>query len=531
MALKIKLQTKIIGLVCIVVAVVLLVTSLLVSRSIAAQVKDSLGRQAMSVARMIARSPVIIEGLTGSRPAADIQKYANENKDLTNVAFIVVLDPDSTRLSHPNPALLGKHLMGGDEEAAMSGREYLSEATGTLGYSLRAFTPVYGPDGRQAGAVLVGILMNYVQEAVQQAQMIVLITMGIGMLLGILGAILLARDIKRTLFGLEPEVIAKQLEERSVMLQSVREAIIAVDAAGIITLVNEEGRRLLKLSGLSADPIGRPVNAFVPNTRLTEVLYTGKMELDQEQDLFGVSVLANRVPLLVNGNIVGAIATFRDKTEVKRLAEELTGVQDYVDALRSQAHEFMNQLHVILGMVQLENYDLLSSYICRIASESQAEVTFVGRRIRNPVLAGFILSKLSLAREKQIGMTLSETSFLPATQNENITHEAVTIIGNLVENAFDAVEGKAPCEVSLDISYKNGWVTIDVRDTGSGIAAGLEERIFEKEVSTKPGTHGYGLHLVKLSVDKLGGWIKTMRENGQTIFLVAFPYESAGEAG
>lgn len=529
--MKIKMQTKIICLVCGVVAVVLVVTSLLISSSIATEVKDSIGRQAMSVARMMARSPVVIEGLLGKRPGSEIQQYANENKTLTNVQFIVVLDMDGVRKSHPTPSMVGLHLVGGDEMEAMAGKEYLSEAMGTLGYSLRAFTPVYGPDGRQVGVVLVGILMDYVKDAVKQAQMILFVAMLIGMLIGIVGALLLARDIKKTLFGLEPEVIAKQLEERSVMLQSVREAIIAVDRNGIITLLNEEGKRMLRLSGVDADPLGRPVNEFVPNTRLLEVIATGKMELNSEQDLFGVSVLANRMPLLVNGTVVGAITTFRDKTELKRLAEELTGVRDYVDALRSQAHEFMNQLHVILGMVQLENYDLLASYIRRIASEYQAEVTYVGRRIRNPVLAGFILSKLSLARERHIHMELSEDSYLPATSQEEVTHELVTILGNLVENALDAVGDVPIKKVHLSIGYEAGRLSIDVRDSGSGIDPAIDGHLFEMGVSNKSGDRGVGLHLVKLSLERLNGWIEYRRMKGETHFHVSVPYESAGEVG
>ncbi|MEG6586700.1 DcuS/MalK family sensor histidine kinase [Dendrosporobacter sp. 1207_IL3150] len=529
MKIKLKLQSKIIGLVCSVVAVVLIVTSLLISHSIAAEVKDSLGRQALSVARIMARSPVIIEGLTGKREASEIQQYANENRKLANVQFIVVLDMNAIRKSHPNPRMVGEFLVGGDEAGALAGKEYLSEATGTLGHSFRAFTPVYGPDGNQVGVVLVGILMDYVKDAVNQAQMSLIVAMLVGMLLGILGAIILAKDIKKTLFGLEPEVIAKQLEERSVMLHSVREAIIAIDSQGTITLLNDEGKRLLRMSGIHAEPLGRPVNEFVPKSRLIEIVRTGEIEINLEQEIFGVSVLANQAPLIVNGEIVGAIATFRDKTEVKQLAEELTGVRDYVDALRSQAHEFMNKLHVILGLVQLENYDLLSSYIRKIASEHQAEVTYVGRKIHNSVLAGFVLSKLSLARERNIEMNLSEDSYLPEAATEEITHKLVTIIGNLIENAFDAVAGRARREVSLLLSYYDGYLTIEVSDTGAGVPQELEENIFDLGVSTKPGERGIGLHLVKRNLDSLGGQIEYNRVGEETNFKVTLPYESIGD--
>lgn len=508
----------------------MIVTSLLISRSIAIEVKDGIGRQAISVARIVAHSPVVIEGLTHANSDSEIQKYANETVALSNVQFVVVLDMNGVRKSHPNSSMVGLHLVGGDEIEAMAGNEYLSAALGTLGYSLRAFTPVYEPDGKQVGVVLVGILMKYVENAVKQAQMNLFFAMLIGMGIGIVGAIILADDIKQTLFGLEPEVIAKQMEERSVMLQSVREAIIAIDRTGIITLLNDEGKRLLQLSGKDADPLGRYINDFVPNAHMLEVMDSGEIEINRELDIFGISVLTNCVPLVVNGTIVGAIATLRDKTEIKRLAEELTGVRDYVDALRSQAHEFMNQLHVILGMVQLENYDLLTSYIRRIANQHHAEVTHVGRRIRNPVLAGFILSKLSLARERNILMELVEESYLPSTTNEEATHELVTIIGNLIENALDAVLNTSKREVRLWIGWDENMATIEVTDSGSGIAPDIESRVFDLGVSTKSDDRGFGLHLVKLSLTRLGGTIKYFRKDDKTVFYACIPYESAGDS-
>lgn len=527
-----RLQTKIIVLVCGVVAVVLMVTGFLISRSMEEQVKDSMGRQAVSIARFMAQSPVIIEGLTGKKDNGEIQQYANINKTLANVQFIVIFDMDGVRKSHPNPDMVGQKIVGGDELAALHGEEYLSEAEGTLGYSLRAFSPVFGPDGRQVGVVLVGILMQYVHDAVTQAQMILLLVMIIGMAVGTIGALLLARETKGVLFGLEPTVIAKRLEERSIILQSVREAIMAVDRNGVITLLNEEGKRLLRLSGIEDEALGRPVDEFVPHTHLLEIMETGNMELNQELEIFGVSVLANQIPLVVNGTIVGAIATFRDKTEVKQLAEELTGVRDYVDALRSQAHEFMNRLHVILGLVQLENYDLLATYIQRIASDHEAEVSFVGQRIRNPVMAGFILSKLSLARERSIRMNLSEDSFLPEAKDAETTHKLVTIVGNLIENAFDAVENCMAQKVTLALRYKEGRLVIEVKDTGPGIPPELGEHIFEMGVSNKADERGFGLYLVKMNVDSLGGTIDIVRTaQAETIFHISLPYESGGELG
>ncbi len=525
--LKCKLQTKIMLLVFAVVVVALLSTNVLISRSIEVEIKDGIGRQAMSIANLVARSPVVVEGLAKGTNLDGMRSYANESADAADVEYIVILDMEGVRKAHPDSSRIGERFMGGDEVQALGGQAYTSMARGTLGDALRAFVPVIGPEGRQVGVIVVGILMDDIKVLVKHVSDVLLLAIGIGMVVGIIGAFMLSHNIKKTLFGLEPEAIAKRLEERNAMLYSVREGIIAVDKEGIITLVNDEAVRMLRMAGVHGNPINKPVGDYVPNTRLMDVIQSGRAELDQEQDFYGLSVLTNRLPMVVDGKIIGAISTFRDKTEVRILAEQLTGVRDYVDALRAQAHEFMNQLHVILGLVNLESYKQLANYISRIVSEHEAELSFVAKRIREPVIAGFILSKLSLAREKNIIMHLAEESYVPQPKQEQIVHEMVTIIGNLVENAFDAVVGSDHKEVELHMYCDEDSLWIHVSDTGEGILPEVRNHLFDKGISSKGSQRGFGLHLVKLSIEEVKGEIEFETRPGEgTVFTVRIPYEA-----
>ena len=513
-----------------VVVVALLITNVLISRSIEVEIKSGIGRQANSVAHIMARSPIVLEGLTNIESISAMQVYANECEEEAGVQFITIMNMQGVRLAHPDPTKVGEHFVGGDEDEALTGKEYISEARGTLGDSLRAFVPILATNGEQIGVVVVGILMNNILALVREVSNVLLVATLIGMVVGIMGAYMLSYNIKKILFGLEPEAIAKRLEERNVMLQSVHEGIIAVDKQGMITLVNDEALRMLHLAGLHDNPIHKPVLDYVPNTRLIEVINTGKVELNQQQDFHGLSVVTNRLPMMIDGEIVGAISTFRDKTEVKILAEQLTGVRDYVDALRAQAHEFMNKLHVILGLVKLESYDQLAIYINRIVAEHEAEVSFVAKRIREPVLAGFILSKLSLAREKNVVMFLAEESDVPQPKQEEIVHEMVTIIGNLVENAFDAVRNLAHKEVELHMYCDEGLLYIHVSDTGEGILPELSEHLLKKGVSSKGNNRGFGLYLVQRSLEQLQGNIEFETRPGEgTVFTVKIPYEIKGD--
>jgi CitB family two-component system sensor histidine kinase MalK len=524
-----NLQTKIAILVCGVVAVALLVTNTLVTRHVAHTVSASIGENAADIARIVAKSPRVIASLEGGRNGPDIQPFIEDLRKATNVEFIVVFDMDGIRKTHPNPAIIGKHFVGGDEEAVLrEGREYTSIAKGTLGVSLRAFTPVLDPDGRQVGAVAVGVLLHNVEQEIARTRSIIYLAVGVGLLVGVGGALLLATNIKNTMFGLEPFAIARLVEERSAMLQSVREGVLAVDKEARITLVNDEAQRILRKAGIGGDLIGHKVADRVANTRLQEVLTSGAVELDREQNINGVEVLTNRMPIKVAGEIVGAIATFRDKTEMHLMAEQLSGIRNYAEALRAQSHEFMNKLHVILGMVRMECYDQLAAYINSIAQARRSEASSVTAQIRDPVLAGFILGKHSRARELGVELILTPASSLPAPADPETVHELITIVGNLIDNALDAVAEAAHKRVTLDFACGDEVLTITVTDNGPGIDPAVGDGIFAKGYSTKAYDRGLGLYLVMCSLERIGGSVAVSTgDDGGARFTVKVPYQKA----
>lgn len=110
------------------------------------------------------------------------------------------------------------------------------------------------------------------------------------------------------------------------ILDSVYDGIIAVDAEGRLEIVNRAAERMLGIDAAGA--IGRQATAVVPNSRLTEVLGTGKAEIGELQDLGKVHIVTNRVPIKDETEIMGAVATFQDVSRViqveRRLRRELT---------------------------------------------------------------------------------------------------------------------------------------------------------------------------------------------------------------
>ena len=519
------LETKIILLVWVVVASSLVTTYFLITSKVNAIVEELMGKNAARIAQTVAKSPAVIESLSGHKQSIDIENWAVLLGEVTRADFIVS-DASGTIRYRSSPARADSDAAQITGNLPVEPQDYVYVPQVSQGYFLRATSPILAADSTQIGTVSVGISVDSASEALGESRFAMIFASYFGLVLGMIGALFLARNIKETLFGLEPFAISRLLEERNAMFQSVREGIVAIDSTGRVTLVNEEALRLLDLEGQREKLLNHSIDEVIPRTRLLEVLQSKKAEYDQEELLNGAAVVMNRVPVNVDDRTVAAIATFRDRSEIKRMAEELTGVRIYVEALRSQTHEFMNKLHVVLGLVRLQAYDELIKYITRISSEQDAETDFVAQHIKEPVLAGFWIGKLSRARELGVHLRLSPDSFIPRLENIDFTNDLVTIIGNLVDNAMETLLDSSKKHVDVLLLYEEEFVRIEVQDSGPGIPSKLWENIFEKGFSTKSRDRGFGLALVRKVLDLRKGTLSfdSSLQLGTT-FRVAIPYE------
>ena len=258
------------------------------------------------------------------------------------------------------------------------------------------------------------------------------------------------------------------------MLHSLKEGVVAVDTDGKVTLINPAARDIL-FNGPGNDIAQTPLLVD-----LQEVLQTGEPIYDRELGCNGLLLISNTVPVRDEDDVVGAISTFRDKTEVSQLLQRLDGMVNYVDALRTTSHEFMNKLHVILGLLNMKSYDKLEEYVLQTAHTYQADIGEIQHRIKSPVVAGFLIGKIQRAKERGFTLTLADESLVPDCPNEKQVTVLVTVLGNLIENALDAMSGQAEGEVGLLLHYQNGWLSGEVSDDGPGIPEAFIDDIFNK---------------------------------------------------
>ncbi|SDK93163.1 DcuS/MalK family sensor histidine kinase [Natronincola ferrireducens] len=511
----------------ILLSLIITISSVLISIGLTTKfakqtIQNETEKNVLNISRTVARIPSIVDAFETEDPASIIQPIVeNIRKAAENVEFIVVTNLEGIRYSHPNPFRIGSRFVGGDEEGVLlEGKEYISMGEGTLGLSTRAFTPIYNSQNQRIGMVSVGILNQQIYEQNAQLNNYIHLAIFLGVLFGFLCSILLARSIKYSLMGLEPSEIAKLFKERNAILETVKEGIIAIDANGSITLINSSAKKTLAFP--ENDTVGKSIEKIIPYTDMIKVLESCRPIYDEDRKIHGINVMMNIVPILDNDNPIGAIASFRDKSEITALAEELTGFKMLVDSLRANTHEFMNKLHVILGLIQLKDYKEAEKYIINLTTSHQEIISFMVKNIKDTSVAALLLGKYSSAKELGIDMNIHSSSYLEKLPSHIPSSLMVTIIGNLLENSFDAVKDQSEKkQVDCLIKEKKNQIIISIKDNGYGIDSLHKNFIFQKGYTTKKDGRGVGLYLVKQNVDSLEGSIhfKAQRSKGTHIVI------------
>jgi len=442
----------------------------------------------------------------------------------TEVEFIVVMDMNGTRYSHPVKDKIGEKFIGGDEERVLNtGEEYVSTASGTLGVSVRAFAPIYDDNNKQIGAVAVGMLYNKFDNEVYTKIYKFIPIIIIGLILGASGAIALSYNIKKAIFGLEPEEIAIILKQKEIVIENIKEGIVSLDRNGHITLFNEEAGRIL---GLQQRDIGKPITDFTYESMADVVLKSGETKKNIEIKVRpGVSIMCKYNPIKGYRNqVLGLVVTFEDLTEVRKMAEELTGIKKMAWSLRAQNHEFMNKLHTISGLVQLEEYDEAVKYINVVATSKKNITTIISDKIKDVSIAALILSKYSKCEEARINLIIDDNSKITRLPEYMNSDELVSVVGNLIENSIDAVKNDGTGEIYVKIYEEDSILKIIIKDNGLGIPESVRDSIYEMGVTSKHGSRGFGMYIVKKIIDEAKGNVEFNINNG-TEWNISIPME------
>lgn len=511
-SLKGKITFINVTLITIAITVTVIITLMLsvniLERNITSNIKN--------VSEMLSKSDMVRDSLINNEVKDNLITYIDDLiPKLNDVDIIVIADNNGKRYYHPDKEKIGQSFTGGDEERVLTnGESYISEAKGTLGNQKRAFAPIKDKNGNQIGFVMTSTLLKNLNKLKIDILSIYIMVAGFLCSITIIVSMYLSRNIKMSLLGHEPEEFAKMYLQREEVLSTLEEGIIAINHEGIVTLFNSAAINMLDIE--EKNPEGRYIIDVFPKTELINVIKDKESQYNKDMIINDKVIISNRILIRENDKVMGAVAIFRNKTEVTRLAEQLTGVNQIIDALRANTHEFMNKLHIILGLIQIDRIEDAKRYIVDITEDQREVVSLVMNQIEEPTVAALILGKMSRAKELGIKLRLYNNSCLNRDNKLLNRNSLVTIIGNLLENSIDSINEKDDeiKEINLLISEDAKSLIIMVDDTGMGIKEEHKLSLYKRGFSTKKKNTGIGMYLIKEIVDSVGGEINLETEEG-----------------
>ncbi|MBV6684633.1 sensor histidine kinase [Bacillus sp. JRC01] len=517
------LERKIMVLVCTLITIIMLMVTVVYMYFERKQAQDIVGQQALTTAMTVSEIPEVKKVLITNGNASHMREIVEEIRKKSGAEFIVVGDIDGIRYSHPIQEKIGKVMVGGDnDEALVNGNSYVSMAEGSIGESVRGKTPVYSDAGDIIGIVSVGFLLSKVDSTYQEGLIGILLWLLFIFIMGVGGSLILTRNIRKDTFGLEPYQIARIYKERGAVLEAISEGVIATDQFGRVTLINQSAKDIL---GVTEDDIGRPIQEVLPNSDIAHVLGREEAEGQFETVYQDHQLVVRYKRVGEDGRYGGKVASFQRRSEIQELISTLSEVQQYSHDLRAQTHEYTNKLYAISGWLQLGRTNKALNFIHEETGQQKTYERVLFEQIHDPTIQAILIGKLSKASEKKINFILDETSSIEYEWPQKAASPLVTIIGNIIDNAFEAVSGQAHPEVQVYTTDMADDLIIEVTDNGKGIPPDLLERIHEQGFSTKVGKdRGFGMALVQASLRELNGSLEVSSDEREgTIVTIYIP--------
>lgn len=501
--------------------VVLVAVAVVALAQTAEQVRREEGRRALSVAEVVAAVTTVRSGIVWSDPGPALAGVVQGYAAVADVDEVAVADSSGRVLASTDPRDVDRPLPLGDSDV-LAGRAWVGLVDTARGSAVVGHAPVLDDEGQVVGLVAVSRDYPGWWQRLLRSSPYLLTHLGVASLLGLTGSWLLARRVKRQTLGMEPREIATLAQHRSAMLRGIREGVVGLDAEHRVTVVNAAARELL---GLPYTVLGTDVTVLDVDPAVRQVLAEESEAVDRVVVVAGRAVIVNRMPVTSHGRLIGAVVTLRDRSELVSLESQLAATRNATETLRAQAHDFANQLHVISGLVEAEEYDEVVDFVSRLVRTRATRNADIAARIADPPLAALLEAKSSLAAERGVGLLLSPGTSLGRVEPD-LSDDLTTVVGNLVDNALDALGPNSDGWVEVDVRDEGDDVVLEVRDTGPGVDPDLAEAVFRTGFSTKTtsadAARGYGLAITAMVCARRGGVVDVRNDSG-AVFTARLP--------
>lgn len=217
----------------------------------------------------------------------------------------------------------------------------------------------------------------------------------------------------------------------------------------------------------------------------------------------------------------------RLKESYDALAVSHRNLEELNSELRAQRHDYLNNLQVVYGLMELEEYEELHRFLQPVFKDMLK--TGKALRTSKPAINALLKAKMSEAENRGIDFYIEVKSDLEGLNVED--WELCKILANLLDNAMTALEGKiGEKKMTLDISEDTMQYCFSVSNNGPEIPAHMREAIFKQGITTKKDEgHGMGLFIVMSVLNRYEGTMKLRSEENETEFLFTLPKKKEGE--
>ena len=452
--------------------------------------------------------------------------------ELADVDVISIVNTDNIRIYHTNHNLIGTEYDGTHPDFSAPKKGFYTESNiGPSGPQRRTYSAIYDEKGVYIGFIMAIMLKTSIRSFTCKIVLLFVIVTLAAIIIEIAICRAFSRKLKRRLLGYEPDTFTSMFRIRENILESTYDGIIAVDSENNVQFANKAARKMLGCDP-DAEGFDEKISQIKQNVFaekfLSNVLKTGAAEFGLQQETEnGTAILLDYVPVKENGVISGAVALLHDRTEYTKLMEELSGTKYLVDSMRANNHDFTNKLHVILGLIQIGEYDKAVSYIENISIIQRETLSTVMHAVDNASFAALLIGKIARASECNVKFILKDGIRFKSSDVSVPSEALVTIAGNLIDNALDAMnlqlsDMTRQRELEFGVFTQPGELLITVRDTGCGIPDENRDHIFEKGFSTKGTGRGVGMYHVKQLVESLGGSIsfESQKDIGTSFMVI-----------
>ena len=472
--------------------------------------ESNIKKDLKNAAFIINQDNEVKENLYNKRNDLEIQRYTQTLiAGIDNIDLIVICDMDGRKYSHLDEKQIGEIFVNPDKYDVLNyGKSYYSLMEGSMGKTFRWFEPIFYK-GQQIGFIMVGKYYSDIMSINYSTSVnYILLFLGTFVLVFIFSKVF-ARITKKSILNMEPEEIAKLYSEKNIIINNCNDGIIALDENNNITEINDKCYDLFE-----------DFDVCKVLDRLKPYIENKKTFTMKELVIQGKKIFVTLKAITKDKQYLGVVIVLSDRDNIRKVAKEITGVDEMVKSLRANVHEFKNTLHVILGLIQLEEYSQAKEYILKI-QKVQEDNLIEFSSITDPYVRALLLSRKLVAKERNIEFILQENSNLNCKHGIIESEDIVTILGNLIENAYEACTESTLKDKRVEVVLREDENKIYISVTDNGIPLNSKNtNIFAEGVSSKGKDRGTGLYLVRNRVDLYDGYITINKDRDKKTFNI-----------